>query len=409
MKDPHALPPSQPPLIDQRAEQPLPGVPKRLALWELDGGMQCSIIGTCLSDYDLVAVIRKHRLEIDRNAQSYDIHNYCVRAASRDGPLARSLTKILDRRFSGAVRLMGRAAAAEDMQAVWQRLRDTGQVAAAYWAVMSHTHVPTTLKTRVFGEVHMLSHLNGHGANQLALRLADAERKCADLEARLRRSESAKLEAFAERDATRAALSMLPAQAEPRPMHPSASSTPDRSLARLQHKLAKCERALVVARGRARHAEAALDRQAPIRLAAGKTDRAAFNPRPAVPARPESRGTAAPTSHRVLYLGGRAAVVPHLRQAAEARVAAFLHHDGGVEDSLHRIEEMIAGCDAVVCPIDCVSHGACRMAKAICHRLNKRFLPIATASRSGFERALDQLAPTHAPSPDLPARSVSEM
>jgi hypothetical protein len=52
---------------------------------------------------------------------------------------------------------------------------------------------------------------------------------------------------------------------------------------------------------------------------------------------------------------------------------------------------MIAGCDAVVCPVDCVSHGACRMAKAICQRLNRRFLPISTASRSGFERALDQL------------------
>jgi hypothetical protein len=53
---------------------------------------------------------------------------------------------------------------------------------------------------------------------------------------------------------------------------------------------------------------------------------------------------------------------------------------------------MIAGCDAVVCPVDCVSHGACRLAKAICQRLNRRFLPISTASRSGFERALDQLA-----------------
>jgi len=106
------------------------------------------------------------------------------------------------------------------------------------------------------------------------------------------------------------------------------------------------------------------------------------------------RRRCAPTSHRVLYLGGRTAIVPHLRTAAATRVAAFFHHDGGIEDSLHRIEEMIAGCDAVVCPVDCVSHGACRMAKAICQRLNRRFLPIATASRSGFERALDQLLAT---------------
>ena len=46
----------------------------------------------------------------------------------------------------------------------------------------------------------------------------------------------------------------------------------------------------------------------------------------------------------------------------------------------------------MVCPIDCVSHGACKLAKVLCRRFNKPFLPISSASRSGFERALDQLA-----------------
>ncbi|MFZ1103149.1 MAG: DUF2325 domain-containing protein, partial [Hyphomicrobiaceae bacterium] len=117
-----------------------------------------------------------------------------------------------------------------------------------------------------------------------------------------------------------------------------------------------------------------------------------------------ARDAQALRQHRILYIGGRTSLLPHLRSAAEARVAAILHHDGGVEDSLHRIEELIEGCDAVICPIDCISHGACRMAKTICRRLNKRFLPIPTASRSGFERALDLLAstdsgPHHDPEP----------
>jgi hypothetical protein len=156
----------------------------------------------------------------------------------------------------------------------------------------------------------------------------------------------------------------------------------------LQRKLAKCERALIVTRARARQAEARLSQLTTTRrprrgLAAHDVDTHSVS---------DHRPRRAPTPHRILYLGGRTAIVPHLRTAAAARVAAFFHHDGGIEDSLHRIEEMIAGCDAVVCPVDCVSHGACRLAKAICQRLNRRFLPISTASRSGFERALDQLA-----------------
>ncbi len=353
--------------------------------------MQCSIIGTCLSDHDLLAAIGKHKQQIDRGAQSYDIHSYCVRAAAKCSPFSRALTKLLDRKFAGAIRLMGRTETDEQMGTVWERLRDSGQIAAGYWAVMSQANMPGALKVRVFGEVHMLSHLNGHGANQLAQRLAEAERRNADLEARLRRSEHAKLDALAERDAARTALAAAPAR----------GSRPARSLLsllsptdeRIQRKLAKCERALISARARARLAEAAIAR---------------LNTRPK-PMRPEGK-TEKPDTHpavrapcplslqRILYLGGRAAVVPHLREAAAAREASLLHHDGGIEDSLHRINDLIESCDAVICPIDCVSHGACRMAKASCRRLNKRFLPITTASRSGFERALNELsrqAPAH--------------
>jgi hypothetical protein len=376
------------PLADRVLQRSPTERPRRLALWEIDGSLQCSLIGTCLSDQDLLTALRKHRLQLDRNAHSYDLHSYCVRAANEDCALARSLNKLLEHRFAGAIRSMGRARTDEEVRLVWDRLRDGGQIAGGYWAVMSHTHVPASFKTRVFGEVHMLSHLHGHGASQFANRLKQAEHRCAVLESRLRRSDTAKLEAFAARDAARARTSpqALADQGEVSAAVP-AQAEPDRALRRLQRKLAKCERALIVARARARQAEAQLShlsatRRLVRRPAAHDIDTRSVS---------EHQARRAPTPHRVLYLGGRTAIVPHLRTAAAARVAAFFHHDGGIEDSLHRIEEMIAGCDAVVCPVDCVSHGACRMAKAICQRLNRRFLPISTASRSGFERALDQL------------------
>jgi hypothetical protein len=359
---------------------------RRLALWQLEHSLQCSVIGTCLTDQDLLAAMRKNRLVIEPDARSYDIHSHCVRAASHDCALSRSLNKLLERRFAGAVRLMTRAAIPADIEALWARLRDSGQIAAGYWATMSHTHIPASIKTRVFGEVHMLSHLNGHGASQLAMRLAEVQRRCAELETRLRRSDSAKLHALAERDALDAKLAAV-ATARPTPA-PSAQASPpcNDGLSRLPAKLAKCERALIAARARARQAEAEVNRlqasrhlvrHLPVDLAPRSVAQ------PAAPAL---------TRRRILYLGGRTAIVPHLRKSAEERVVSFLHHDGGIDDSLHRIEEMIEGCDAVVCPIDCVSHGACRMAKAICQRLNRRFVPIPTASRTGFERALDQLA-----------------
>src|SRR5262245_10199857 len=262
---PNSLPSPSPltlPLAERAFERPPAERPRRLALWQIEGSLQCSIIGTCLSDQDLLTTVRKHRLQIARNAHSYDVHSYCVRAASEDCALARTLNKLLEHRFAGAIRLMGRAKTDDEVRLVWERLRDGGQIAAGYWAVMSHTHMPTSFKTRVFGEVHMLSHLHGQGASQLANRLRQAEHRCADLESRLRRSETTKIKAFAARDAARIHSSRraFAEQGEAAATVRDHAFEADRGLRRLQQRLAKCERALIVARARARQAEAQLSR-----------------------------------------------------------------------------------------------------------------------------------------------------
>lgn len=364
----------------------------RLPIAKIESGMHCSIVGTCVNDDDLVRLLKKSGQRVASSTQSHEIHGYAVREAGVDGLFSRALTKLLNRRFEGGLRLMARAATAEEAIATWQGLCDSGQIAAGYWAVMSLVTVPNSVKKRVFGEVHMLSHLHGQGASQLASRLAAAERRVVDLESRLLRAEASKLEALAERDAARANVSSMSTQARclPRPDKPTAG----RSDAKLAKRLAKCERALVTARVRARLAESARDgatRTSPLRDVAD-----ASAPRPGARVEQwrdwaswsEARGSG---PARILYLGGRASVVPHLREVARRHAADVVHHDGGVEDNPHRIGDLVSRCDAVVCPVDCVSHGACRMAKAICRRLNKQFVPIATASRSGFDQALARL------------------
>jgi hypothetical protein len=386
------------PDLADRLPEPRPATTsQRIAPWELENSLQCSIIGTCLSDQELLGAIRKHRVQIDRNARSYDIHSYCVRATDHDCALARSLNKLLERKYGGATRLMARAKTADHMQTLWERLRDNGQVGLGPAIGRSCRSDLPLLRSRhrCSARCTCFRTCMAMAPSQLATRLSEVERRYSDLEARLRRSETSKLEALAERDAARAALGSHAAGRQPSVI--AQSQLPE--LGRLQQKLAKCERALIIARARARQAEAEISRAAATRIGLRKSRReeASSSSTSAAVVRP--RAALAATPQRILYIGGRTAIVPHLRAAAEARVAAFYHHDGGIEDSLHRIEELIERCDAVICPVDCVSHGACRLAKATCQRLSRRFLPIPTASRSGFERALDRLAAERSSSP----------
>jgi hypothetical protein len=368
---------------------------RRLGLWQIDGGAQCSIIGTCLSDRDLREAVRKHLPSFDKRASNYEVHCHCAHASQIDGPLARTLTKMLNRRYAGAVNLAGKMASEAEVIALWLRLRDAGNVAAGYWAIMSHREIANNIKQRVFGEIHMLSHLHGRSIHQLTTKLAEMQRRCTELEGRLARSETARQTALSERDTALAAgdsLREMLAEREAQARNALPEGSVARTLARLREELAQRERALLIARTRARQAEAGLER---LETESRQQQRVSAL-RPRSPDAEQASVPAAPPADlagtRILYVGGRNAVVPHLHSVAAAYAAELLHHDGGVEDSMHRIVEMVERCDAVICPVDCVSHGACRLAKSSCMRLNRVFLPVQTASRACFERALMSLS-----------------
>jgi hypothetical protein len=67
----------------------------------------------------------------------------------------------------------------------------------------------------------------------------------------------------------------------------------------------------------------------------------------------------------VLYVGGRARLVPKIEVLAEQTGADFIHHDGGVEDRIGLLEARVARADAVFFPVDCVSHNAVAVIKRI--------------------------------------------
>ena len=363
---------------------------KRRMLWEVGNSMQCSVLGTCLGEDDLLGAIRKCGVALQGAPSSYEIHAHCVKMATCANPLSKALHKLLDKRYAGAVRLVSRTETEAELRAVWEKLRDSGQVGAAYWAIISHTHIPPDAMKQVFGEVHMLSHLHGRGVREMATQIAEMQRRASKIEARLRRAEAARSEALSERDAARAQLQARATSVRAVALE-SASS---RAAPSRKDTSDKRDRVLAAARARARQAETECAR---LRAVVQAMRREQWRERPELLADVPGRQGAVPINldgRRILYLGGRKSMLPHLKSAAEAREAILLVHDGGMEDSTHRIEELVGGCDAVVCPIDCVSHGACKLAKVLCRRFNKPFLPIPTASRSGFERALDQLAGT---------------
>ncbi len=379
------------PAIDLRAEplepEPAARVSSRNRIWEIQGGLQCSIVGTCLSHEDLIAIGRKVGVRPREGARAYEIHSYFVQQAGKDGKISRTMQKLLDQRHAGIIRRVQAVRGESELARLWEEEFDSGRVAGAYWAFMSGAHVPAALSTRIFGDVHMLSHVLGRVTHQNASRASELQARLDDLESKLLRQAERHRQIVLERDAARARLSDSAIATVPLT---APSVTPDR---RREQPPARRERALTVARERARAAERMLANlqqqlerqrwQQRLRSASGA---------PACPGAEACDETVQTSiARRILYVGGRSGAIENLRRVAARMGAELMHHDGGEEHALVRIDGMIEGCDAVVCPIDCVSHSACLRAKVLCRKFAKPFVPLRSAGATSFERAVQSL------------------
>jgi hypothetical protein len=82
----------------------------------------------------------------------------------------------------------------------------------------------------------------------------------------------------------------------------------------------------------------------------------------------------------ILYVGGRSHQIPQLKGLVERTNGRFLHHDGGLEHNAALIPGLVSRADIVLFPVDCISHDAAAAVKRSCRLMEKRYLPLRTAS-----------------------------
>ena len=242
----------------------------------------------------------------------------------------------------------------------------------------------------------MLSHLVGASNRADIRRLRQLEDDKALLEGELSQMRERLAEAMTSRDRALNDLrsrDQLPPPPPPVPTveaYPAAAGELKSRLARCEAHGEKLERQLAETRmALGAEQEARQDAEAQISSLQGELD--AFE---AQLATPESDETPPRLNATLLYVGGRPAQVGHLREVAERAGAAFLHHDGGIEDRDGLLPGLVSRADAVVFPVDCVSHTATLAVKRLCRLAGKRFVPLRSTGMGPFCAAVRALAAT---------------
>jgi len=382
---------------------------RRRRLWELSRHAHCPVVGVCLPIAALRRLVDKV-LGGQAVASDYELHCGVNTECRERGPMAEAVQKELDRRYATALR-QAQALKTTEALAAWWREQNGRNVPGALWATLSHPRCDVALEEAVLADIHMIQHQNGAADRAdlsrlnelleengvLARELAAAQqrstqqsaehaRRIDTLNAQLMRSRADMLG----RDTVIATLQEDLAALEASVPSLRSRDELSRQVARQVERIQDLERALL----RARH-ELERERLRAAEAAAEAARAAPAVPAPAVPScAPEA--SIAPVvlvDRSVLCVGGRPASLPSYRRLVEGAGGRFLHHDGGEEDKLTRLDSTLDAADLVICQTGCISHNAYWRVKDHCKRTGKRCLFVENPSSASLKRALADLAP----------------
>lgn len=377
----------------KRIRQPLSGM----------GQFMCSIVGTCLTLKETEKIAR--RCGYSGETSPYQLHTWAVEACQKAPAVAKQFQKYLTGKYRLTMNRVD-AYAGEDLDRAWQEAVREGRVAGAYWAILTRVDAPAEVMARVFGEVHMMSHLQGSEVRAEFKELDSLRQDNHCLQEHLNRLLARLGMANGQREALRRRLSEQEGElsrARQR-LHQTEKNLLALTQGEAPERLKKENQVLLQQLAAERRTREKLElrlmqaavRQLPQLNRLPAANAAAVDPpTPAPEICPCGEGAKCPRfcNKFILFVGGLERLEPHYRSLVEKEFGArFLRHDGDCRNGQDRLIHMVKRAEAVICPLNCNSHSASLCVKKVCKDLNKPCVLLRNSGLGTLKRSLFKLA-----------------
>ncbi|MBO45564.1 MAG: hypothetical protein CMJ96_01570 [Planctomycetes bacterium] len=375
------------------AHKPIESSSRRLKIWEVNGGWHCSIVGTCLTVRELRALANKLKLEITPGvSRDYQLHGFFSKQGENSELPAKLMNKLLDKKHAVSIRKLRAAKSDKELDDYWTAAKEAGDIPGPYWAILSHPKATTNLSERMFADVHMLSHLVGASNRADIRRLNELEEQMMVLEEDLSNQKKHYQNRLCAKEQEKAGLReklsnirrssvTLPKSVstakkdKPKDIglaneivHLRAQATQNATvISNQREQIASLSQLVQTLREENQSFESALPRKCPAGTANFPIDL---------------------DGRRLLYVGGRKQTVHQLKNLVEEWNGQLLYHDGGMEKSLGELAPAVIKADAVVFPMDCVSHSAVNKIKRLCRQSMKPYIPLRSTGVASFVAGL---------------------
>lgn len=388
---------------EQQALKPVSS--RRRRLWELATGCHCMIVGTCLTLQEVESICKKSGYTVVGKSD-YDLHRFAVsQAEHRDSTIARRMQKLLEKKYRADIRQFQRAKTPEALAAIWTEQVAKGRVPGAVWATATHNAVTVDLIQTLYGEVHMMSHFSGAAVIQKISDVPQLAQKIDSLTDQLTR-QSRKYEQR-DKQQRKTIDDLTIRNAELRGQCDATQQQLEKLDGADEKSSAKQIASLNAALDQQRWQNQALeqshraDRQRENQQSQSVIDKLEWLIGQLIG---ENGGYQSDSCQLklngkcVLLLGCKSGQCRHFRHFVEASDGEFLHHDGGLESNYSKIDNLVQRADAVLCPVEHVSHSAMLRAKKLCRKAEKPMVFMPRASLSSFMSSLEEI-----PFPTVPS------
>lgn len=374
---------------------------RRRKLWEIQHKFHCPVIGVCF-DCDELRRLMNKVMHLPGDASDFVLHTTAVGNCEERSRLAEILQKTLEKRCQLVVRQYAALKTEPDLRAAWRAACKEGKnIPAALWVCWTHPACSEQLEQEIYADIHMIQHQLGSHArtDQNAMKSLQVEN--AELRRRLDMSQAETEELRQKRaaQANEAAQTIAQLRAElvakeawaANVSRESASlreAMPDMaSHQKLSQRLAETEARAKESRLQADELVQEVSRLRDFARYAEETIESLTREDDALEEVPESHLS----GKCVLCVGGRSGAVNSYREVVEQSGGRFMHHDGGIEESLHRIDGALAAADIVICQAGCISHNAYWRVKEQCKRTGKPCMFVKTSGVTSFGRVVNEL------------------
>ncbi len=373
-------------------------------VWEVDRHLCCPLIGGCLTIEEHKKVLNKAGVSTGKK-RPYELHNIIMCNLDDKNRVSQKVDNFLRYKYRKEIPSLRILDEGEFLKK-WNRSMETGGMESIYFVAAVRNDLSSKIIEQIFGDVHMINHINLHEINRVKKRVTMHEKTNVKLARLFQQQKKKNISLKKEMSVLKNSITDL--------------ANINRTLKNLA-KINNCDSKEII-RLRNRNHEfknriAQLEKQASRLSSCNKglerdnkkleeknNNLESFNHQlaeeikiiadaaPCINKRESCRGRDCPKLSfcpgRILIVGGRTRMKQHYKNLIEAYGGEFEYHDGCMKGGEQNLEHRIRRSDIVICPVNCNSHGACESVKKYCRIYRKPFKMLPSSGITSIFNAM---------------------